>query len=151
MLTEANQWLDSRGEGLWVNADLSESSIHESVRDGEYLLARLDGRTVGAARLVDADLECWPDVDCGTALYVHRLAVRRCVAGLGVSSLILDWCEARARMVEKRYLRLDCDVSRAKLIVLYTGLGFAFHSERQVGAYRVVRFQKLLSAEERCS
>ena len=44
-------------------------------------------------------------------------------------------------MLERRYLRLDCDASRPKLRRLYEELGFEFHSFRQVGAYYVARYE----------
>src|SRR5262249_51336905 len=71
----------------------------------------------------------------------HRLAVRRRFAGGEVSSALLLWAIARTHTLGRRYLRLDCVASRPRLQALYEGIGFRFHSNRQVGTYYVSRYE----------
>lgn len=40
-----------------------------------------------------------------------------------------------------RYLRLDCEASRARLRALYERIGFRFHSNKLVGPYFVARYE----------
>jgi hypothetical protein len=50
-----------------------------------------------------------------------------------------------ARALGRSHLRLDCDKTRPKLMALYEGLGFQFHSFRQVGPYDVARYEYSLN------
>jgi GNAT superfamily N-acetyltransferase len=83
----------------------------------------------------------WPDVPRGQSAFVHRLAVRRQFAGGVVSTVLLDWAVGRARTLGKTYLRLDCEASRLRLRAVYERFGFRHHSDRQVGANFVARYE----------
>jgi GNAT superfamily N-acetyltransferase len=73
--------------------------------------------------------------------FIHRLAVRRRFAGGEISSALLLWAIARTHTLGRRYLRLDCEASRARLRALYERIGFRFHSNKQVGPYFVARYE----------
>ncbi|MEH2045382.1 hypothetical protein [Nostoc sp.] len=57
------------------------------------------------------------------------------------SSTLLTWAVEHAQTLSKRYLRLDCDALRLRLRAVYEGFGFRHHSDRQVGAYFVSRYE----------
>ncbi|MBN4002175.1 hypothetical protein [Nostoc sp. LPT] len=57
------------------------------------------------------------------------------------SSILLAWVVEHAQTLSKRYLRLDYDDSRPPLRAVYEGFGFRYHSDRQVGAYFVSRYE----------
>lgn len=145
VLEEAAEWLRLRGDPLWSLADLRPARVRADVDAGCYVLAFLGARAVGTARLTREDPHFWPDAAAGEAIYLHRLAVRRESAGGAVSHAILAWACDDARALGRSYLRLDCDAARPRLRRLYEEHGFVFHSERVVGAFRVVRLQKLLT------
>jgi GNAT superfamily N-acetyltransferase len=67
--------------------------------------------------------------------------VRRAFAGQRISTALLQWAVERARSLNRRYLRLDCDAERSRLRALYERFGFRLHSFRQVDAYYVSRYQ----------
>ncbi|MGI5187720.1 GNAT family N-acetyltransferase [Promicromonospora sp. CA-289599] len=48
-----------------------------------------------------------PNEAAEPARYVHRLTVRRAVAGQGLGGELLDWCGNRAYEEGARWLRLD--------------------------------------------
>ena len=48
---------------------------------------------------------------------------------------------ARARLLGRDYLRLDCEASRMRLRTVYETFGFRHHSDRQVGPYFVSRYE----------
>ena len=62
-------------------------------------------------------------------------------AGGEVSSALLLWAIARTHTLGRRYLRLDCEASRARLRAVYERVGFRFHSNKQVGPYFVARYE----------
>lgn len=67
-----------------------------------------------------------------------RLAVRRRFAGGETSLALLGWAVEPTASLGRRYLRLDCEVERARF---YERFGFKHHSDRQVGAYHVARYE----------
>ena len=107
-------------------------------------MARFDGQAAGCVRFQLEDPQFWPDVPGGDSVFIHRLAVRRAFSGGVVSKALMDWAAARGRHLRRTYLRLDCEADAAKLRALYERHGFRLHSERDVGPYRVARYERAL-------
>jgi hypothetical protein len=89
VLLEAACWLEERGIPLWSQQELQPDLIASDVAAGRYFLAEHSVHVIAAARFQLQDLECWPDRPAQEATYIHRLAVRRSVAGGKVSSAML--------------------------------------------------------------
>ena len=143
ILTEAAVWLRERGMPLWAPHEVSASCVAPEVQAGLYFLAWSGSAAVGTMQLTPSDPVFWPEAAQGEALYLHRLAVRRAVAGGVVSSGLLRWAVGHAAACGVRYLRLDCEASRPSLRRVYERFGFSFHSERTVGPFVVARYQVL--------
>ena len=143
ILLEASGWLESRGIGMWRADELSPDQISQGVRDGLFFLASVDHlvQPAGTIKFQLSDPLFWPDVSHLDAAYVHRLAVRREFAGRAVSGALLSWAVRRSHSLGRRFLRLDCEVSRPRLRAVYEQFGFQHHSDRQVGPYFVARYQ----------
>ena len=142
MLVEAAQWVDAMGEVMWETGELAPERIAAEVAAGQFYVAVADGEPAGAIRFQLEDTLFWPDLpDDHTSAFVHRLVVRRQYKGQGISKALLRWAIDHARALGRSHLRLDCDKSRPKLRALYEGLGFQFHSLRQVGPYDVARYE----------
>jgi len=148
ILTEAAQWLAAEGIPLWDVADLGPERILPEVADGLYFLAECDGHPVGTLRFQLEDALLWPDEPANESAFIHRLAVRRDYAGGAVANAMLDWAVNHTAQLGRRFLRLDCDAGRAKLRRVYERFGFRYHSSRQVGAFRVARYEHLVRGEE---
>ena len=147
MLVEAAQWVDAMGEVMWDVGELAPERIVAETAAGQFYLALADGEPAGAIRFQLEDQLFWPDLpDDRTSAFVHRLVVRRRFKGQGISTALLGWAVDHARALGRSYLRLDCDKSRPKLMALYEGLGFQFHSFRQVGPYYVARYEYPLTS-----
>jgi GNAT superfamily N-acetyltransferase len=142
MLIEAAQWVDAMGEVMWDTGELAPERIAAETAAGQFYLALADGEPAGAIRFQLEDTLFWPDLpDDHTSAFVHRLVVRRHYKGQGISKALLQWAVDHARAVGRSHLRLDCDKTRPKLMALYEGFGFQFHSFRQVGPYHVARYE----------
>jgi len=141
ILREAARWLEDSGMAMWRDDELLPESIASDVQSGSFFLAEYDGETAGTVRFQLEDNLFWPDVPQHDSAFIHRLAVRRCYAGGDVSSALLLWSIARTRALGRRYIRLDCEVSRPRLRAIYERIGFRFHSNRQVGPYFVARYE----------
>ena len=141
ILGEAAHWLAQSGTPMWKGDELSPLRISDDVSKGLFYVAEWDGEIVGTIKFQLEDKLFWPDVPPGESAFVHRLAVRRQFAGGVISSAMLRWAAERARALGRRYLRLDCEASRARLRQVYEKFGFRHHSDRKVGPYFVSRYQ----------
>jgi ribosomal protein S18 acetylase RimI-like enzyme len=141
ILREAAAWLEQSGMSLWRQDELHLNNISTEVRSGLFFLAECDGEHAGTIKYQLEDKLFWPDVPQDDSAFVHRLAIKRCFAGGEVSSALLLWAIARTHALGRRYLRLDCEASRARLRALYERIGFQSHSNRQVGPYFVARYE----------
>ena len=141
ILKEVAGWLEERGMPMWRQDELQPIRIVADVDSGQFFLAECDGVPAGTIRFQLEDRLFWPDVPQDDSAFVHRLAVRRRFAGGEVSSALLLWAIARTHALGRRYLRLDCEASRARLRAIYECIGFRFHSDKQVGPYFVARYE----------
>jgi ribosomal protein S18 acetylase RimI-like enzyme len=141
ILRDAARWLEESGMAMWREGELLPIRISEDVRSGLFFLAECDGEPAGTIKYQLEDKLFWPDVPQDDSAFVHRLAIKRCFAGGEVSSALLLWAIARTHALGRRYLRLDCEASRARLRALYERIGFQSHSNRQVGPYFVARYE----------
>jgi len=87
VLDEAAAWLQERGIEQWP-PHFKPSWVEAAITRGETWLVKVGG-TVSATVTVDLADPVWDGI-AGSALYVHRMAVRRRAAGLG------GLCRARA-------------------------------------------------------
>ncbi|WP_409236723.1 GNAT family N-acetyltransferase [Streptomyces sp. PA5.6] len=126
LLREASAWLASRGIDQWQYPP-HRDRITEALKRGVCYLAFEGGKPVATIQLDDfADPEFWTlDDQPDTALYVHRMAVTRETAGIGVGGMLLDWASERAGAQGKRWLRLDAWKDNPGLHRFYKGEGFA--------------------------
>lgn len=125
LLSGATEWLASRGIDQWQYPPRREK-ILASIERGECFLAFLGGEAVGTITVDDhADPEFWTDADAPeTALYVHRMATARSIAGQGVGGVLLDWAAKRAADAGKPLLRLDAWKTNPALHGYYLSQGF---------------------------
>ena len=149
MLEEAAHWVDALGVVMWDEGELAAGRVAGEIAAGLFFVGEIGGEPAGTLRFQIDDRIFWPDLNGDDSAFIHRLVVRRRYRGLGVSTALMEWAVSRARAMGKRYLRLDCDASRAKLRRLYEGFGFVFHSFRQVGAYYVARYEYSLTQDGR--
>ncbi|MCC5666623.1 GNAT family N-acetyltransferase [Nostoc sp. CHAB 5784] len=141
VLLEAALWLQERGMPLWRDSEVSPESISEDVANGLFFIAECAGEPAGTIKFQLEDLLFWPDISQEESAFLHRLAIRRHYSGGKVSSALLTWAVKHTQTLGRHYLRLDCDASRLRLRAIYEGFGFRHHSNRQVGAYFVSRYE----------
>jgi len=72
-----------------------------------------------------ATTRCGRDATEDDALYLHGFAVRRALAGRGISLAMLTWAAERRREAGKPLLRLDCVAHNARLVRYYDEAGFS--------------------------
>ncbi len=140
ILNEVAEWQRKSGQPMWKADELDPGRIAADVQAALFYIAEVSGDPAGCVKFELEDPEFWPDMARGEACYVHRLAVRRRYAGLGLSSALLNFAAQRTEALGRPYLRLDCESSRPRLRAMYEAFGFRYHSDLEVGPYHVSRY-----------
>jgi ribosomal protein S18 acetylase RimI-like enzyme len=101
----------------------SEKWVLNNVTQRDVYVVEQDGEFVGTFALDFGEDSHWGPQE-PIAGYVHGLCVRNGFNGLGLGSFMLDWCANKVSSMNRRFVRLDCDVQNAKLCAYYESLGF---------------------------
>ncbi len=119
ILREAALWLEQQGTPLWREDEVSPDSVRPDVEAGLFYLALCEGFPAGVVKFQTEDPLFWSDIPNGDSAFIHRLAVRRSLAGGSVSTALLNWAVEHSRNLDKHYLRLDCAADRPRLRSVY--------------------------------
>lgn len=133
VLDEAAAWLASRGIQQWPTR-FDERWILRDVEAGQTWLAFSDGSPAATLALGWSD-PLWPDD--GLAGYVHRLARRRSMPGLG--DALLSWTAEQILARGRDFIRLDCVADNTGLRTYYERRGFTHRGDAEVGGAPGVR------------
>jgi GNAT superfamily N-acetyltransferase len=144
VIQEAARWITTWRAELWDPALVGEAFVTPYIANGRMLTARTDAEIAGVMILLTEDPHFWPNDPPGEAVYLHKLAVRRAYAGMGLPKLLMDHAEGLARAQGRHVLRLDCD---PPLAAFYERLGFRQVDEIDVnhpeaGPMRVARMER---------
>lgn len=126
---------------LWQPEHISKSTIIQDIKLGLFYIAFCEDIAAGVVKFQTEDLVFWPDINQSESSFLHRLAVRRSFSGGSVSTQIFQWAIDRTRELGRHFVRLDCVADRPRLRLVYDNFGFKHHSDRQVGAYFVARYE----------
>lgn len=141
IMLEAAGWLKGQGQTLWFPEELTPEKLMVHIQTGELYLVMMGNSPVGTVIFQLHDKTFWPDMPEGDAAYIHKVILRRSVAGQGLGAQIIAWAKEKARSMGMAYLRLDTEAARTKLCALYESAGFTRHSFRQVGRHYVIRYE----------
>jgi GNAT superfamily N-acetyltransferase len=123
ILREASQWVSSRGLPGWSDAELRDSDLPLQSAGGALILGFADERPVACMLLQRSDPKYWPRAMPGSALYLHKLAVRRAHAGRGWGPRMIAWAKAEAQRQQIKRVRLDTWAD-SRLAEFYATHGF---------------------------
>lgn len=125
ILTEAAEWLRSKGEEMWTTEQVSAQSLFSEYAPDDMFLGYLDGVPAATMILQEDDDLFWPSTPKGESLFLHKLSVRRRFADSGLAVEMLNCAKLEAKRRGKNFLRLDCAADREKLCRFYESQGFA--------------------------
>ncbi len=141
ILKEAARWLSESGIPMWQEEEMGVERILPDIHAGLFYIAEYSGNAAGTMKFQMDDPIVWPDARPHEATYIHRLAVRRRHAGIGVSQALLQWGVEQTKLIGRPYLRLDCHTFRPRLREIYERFGFRHHSDAQVGTLFFSRYE----------
>jgi len=144
VIQEAARWIATWRAQLWDPELVGEAFVAPFIARGQMLSARTPEEIAGVMILLPDDPHFWPDRPPGEAVYLHKLAVRRAYAGMGLPAVLMDHAEGLARAQGRHVLRLDC---APPLGSFYERLGFWPVDEIDVrhpeaGPMRVLRMER---------
>ena len=125
IIREASDWLAERGFD-WLRS--FPGGTPRRVADGKLWLAYLAEAVEPIATVAletTGDPEFWSPQE-SDALFVHSLAVRRNVGGLGIGSALLDFAGDQAARRQLPWIRLDCNKANEPLQAYYRRQGFSY-------------------------
>lgn len=136
LLQEIARWLRSKGSTQW-SALLEGKDAHgttDAIERGEVFVFRADTE-IAAIVILMKQPSAWDERLWGErahaadgALYLHRLAIRRKYAKLGLGAAILNWCRTGVQADGKHLIRLDTLATSAPLNALYSSNGYTLVS-----------------------
>ena len=142
VLQAAARALEKRGEPLWPLRTLEPAALRAAYPGAESYVGLQGGEAVAGMMVLTDDPLFWPDVRASESLFLHKLAVIPAFQGSGVASEMLNFAAARARTLQKRYLRLDCAAERPKLCAFYEQHGFRWVGKRTVEGFEAALYER---------
>ncbi|WP_326533813.1 hypothetical protein [Pseudorhodoferax sp.] len=91
VLQEVAQWLIKDGKGLWSAAEFGVEWIQQDVIARLFHVACDGEKLDGVMKFELEDAYFWPEIQLGTSAFVHKLAVYRAWAKMGVSTQLLSY------------------------------------------------------------
>ena len=145
ILLEAAAHFAARGIEVWTADELHEADFAAAASAGELYLGYAGRHAVATMLLQSADPVYWPEAAPGSALYIHKVAVRRAAAGGGWLNQLIGHAVREALLREVPFLRLDT-LEGPVLRSLYERLGFAALVEPPIEARgrRLIRMERRL-------
>ncbi|MGI5481957.1 GNAT family N-acetyltransferase [Streptomyces lavendofoliae] len=125
MWDEAAEWLKAQGVNQW-QYPANKEKIARDIDLVHAYVARRHGEYLGTITVDEfADPEFWSPSDVpGSALYAHRMIVRRAVETPALGTALLNWASEKAALLGKTWLRVDAWKTNAKLGSYYESQGF---------------------------
>ena len=132
ILLDAVHWLDAIGQPLWREDWVMWEKLSQNYKLSDFRIALFDGTPAACMAVMDHDPHIWPDVKKGTSLFIHKLAVKRFAAGMGLSDALIGYAKMMCAESGAAYLRLDCHQDRPKLRAVYERNGFVCVGEKVI-------------------
>jgi GNAT superfamily N-acetyltransferase len=130
LIEEAAEWLRRKGTDQWArpwpNRVGRDSRILSSLSQGKTWIGWDDGIPAATITADPDEDPYWPDnFRRESAIYVHRLVVRRPYGGVGLGAALLDWAGWNARQdYGARWIRVSAWTTNAGLHAYYRRQGF---------------------------
>ncbi len=128
ILLEATAWAAARGTPTWTAAEFDAIDFGAAAVAREVILGYEGSEPAATMLLQTVDRAYWPEDAPGSALYLHKVAVRRAYAGRDWLSRLVRFAADDARAQGIPMLRLDT-ILRPHLQSMYERQGFTVIAE----------------------
>src|SRR5690606_2515928 len=125
LLLNTAKWLKRKGSKQW-SALLEGKDVHDTanaIMNGNVFVFKKDNALAGMVILFDKptdwDKKLWANENREDAIYLHRLAINREMAGKNLGAHIMKWAEEGIVFKDKKSIRLDCMAESTALNTFY--------------------------------
>ena len=144
LLSEGGRFMKTCGEPqVWPDPFPSEWVLTHIDARCVYLASAGAHGTVATFMVVDRDPPFWGERS-HPSLHIHRMAVRREMAGRGIGKQIVDWVASGARERGIGVLRLECLRGARRLRAYYESLGFELVGEANLDGLELSLYERHL-------
>lgn len=133
ILLDAVMWMEkNKLQNQWNKNSIKWDSLSKDYEINNFYIDYQNGVPVGCMAITDSDTNYWPEIPKGKSLYIHKLAVKRVAAGKGVSKELINFAKNLSLKNNINSLRLDCNLRRDKLRMLYENEGFIYSGKKKL-------------------
>ncbi len=126
IIRDAARWLAARGVEQWPADGFPPHTIADRIGRGETYVVDVDGDPAATVSIDWADPGMWgAQGSDGRAAYLHRMAVCRRYAGMGIGERLVEFAREQARAAGRPLVRLDCVTANRDLCRYYLARGWA--------------------------
>ncbi len=131
ILLDVVDWMAVCGlQNQWNESNVKWTVLSMAYKIDNFYIAYRNGQPAACMALTDYDPTYWPEIQKGTSLYLHKLAVKRKFAGQGFSKELIDFAKKFAINKGIDIIRLNCNQHRQKLRLVYEKQGFICIKEK---------------------
>ncbi len=124
VLIEAAKWLDSIGQSMWKEENITVAELLKRYQPEEMKLCYEKDQLIGVYVLQWYDPLFWGDLKYKEAGILHKLAVCRDYAGMGYGRKMIESAVQLCKEHGVGTLRLNCGTFRNRLRNFYESCGF---------------------------
>jgi len=145
IIREAAAWAAARGIAVWAAHEIRTEAFEEAAREAELVLGFADAIPAATMLLQTEDPVYWPNEAPASALYLHKIAIRRAFAGQAWLSRLVDFAAKSAANRGIPRLRLDT-MLRPKMQSMYERHGFRRLAEEPlvIAGRQMIRMERRL-------
>lgn len=149
ILRENAQWLEEKDIVQWPLEwlDAQKESIKEAIRDQQFVCFKKHGEIICVAQLISEPEAIW-QFDPTPSIYVHKLAVRRHLAGSQLGQKMLKSIRQRGIDMQLQSIRLDCVAHNHSLRHYYERNGFHLQGEVETPEITLALYDLPLTAAQ---
>ncbi|MVX67457.1 GNAT family N-acetyltransferase [Clostridium chromiireducens] len=127
ILLDAVIWMKkNKLQNQWNEDSIKWNYLSKYYQVSDFYINYQNGVPAACIAITDLDLKYWSEIPQGKSLYIHKLAVKREFAGKGISKELIDFAKKLSLKNSINSLRLDCNLQRNELRMLYENEGFIY-------------------------
>ncbi|MDR3597888.1 GNAT family N-acetyltransferase [Clostridium sp.] len=127
ILIDAVIWMKkNKLQNQWNEDGIKWNSLSKDYQINDFYIDYQNGVPAACIAITDLDPKYWSEIPKGKSLYIHKLAVKREFAGKGISKELINFAKKLSLKNGINSLRLDCNLQRNKLRMLYENEGFIY-------------------------
>ena len=131
MWEHAKTFQKEGGYPVWP--DFPENFILRDMDQGLHFKLMSGGKILCYFSISLNDTAIWGERDRDDALYIHRAVTAPEFRGLGLTRFVFEWAKVKARLLGRKYIRIDTWGNNKHLIDYYIRAGFKPAGSRQMG------------------